>query len=167
MKIWVCCDETKISQLHYYVCEVLELLFIFFFQNSHLNSSSQWENALHPYITCYRYGGGGGGVDQKVVADGYIPDVTMKIWVCWDKTRISQLHHCVCDVLELLFIFFPLQNLPLNPAANNKMRYKHTYILSVIGIGEGLGSIRKLWLSLLGGRGWSGSPIHSRTVPSL
>ena len=103
IKTCVCWDETRISHLYHYVCEQLEILLIF--------SSEFTSNIQQPIInskhsrTCNRYRKGGGGSIRKLWLLG-IPNITIKTWVCWDETRISQLYHYVCEQLEILLMFF-------------------------------------------------------------
>ena len=91
IKIWVCWDETRISQLYHYVCEQLEILLIFSSEfTSNIKQPISKEQTFAHTCNRYRNGGGGGGVIRKLWLLG-IPDITIKTWVCWDETRISQL----------------------------------------------------------------------------
>ena len=108
IKTWVCWDETRISQLYHYVCEQLEII-IFTSEFTSIIQQQMRKCVIHVYVLIHI--GGGGDIlfprsDQKVVAAWYPRHYTIKTWVCWDETRISQLYHYVCKHLEILLIYF-------------------------------------------------------------
>ena len=93
----------KLEYLTYitmYVNSYIEILLIF---SSEFTCHIQQPKIKSKHSrTCNRYRK---GAIRKLWLLG-IPNITIKTWVCWDETRISQLYHYVCEQLEILLMFF-------------------------------------------------------------
>ena len=94
IKIWVYCDETRLSQLLHYASELLELIFYFFSQFTSKLQQQIRKCAIRVYYVLSVLWWGS---IRKLWLLG-IPDITMKIWVCWNGNRVCPLLHYVCPL---------------------------------------------------------------------